>query len=219
MSVPIIAKVRLANGELNYYDEVSGVFLNWSHPEKEIIAGTNCSNLRESVRCGRIILETGSLGRARTMNEILHHKYPDPPAAINQESAAPAKTVLNVAPKKMMVVNLKSVETDNKSATTETTETKVDVATAAKVNDSKVEKVSLKTMTINQTDIKNLKVGNTRTIKTDANNSSFKTADKKIATVDNSGIVTGVAAGNTSITVSADGYEDAVVSVAVIDKN
>ena len=216
MSVSIIAKVRLANGELNYYDEVSGVFLNWSHPEKDIVAGTNCSNLRESVRCGRIILEAGSLGRARTMNEILHHKYPDPPEVINQPnpSPTPAKTVLSVAPKKVMMAAAAPEVTENKiQVNTETVEETKDNPKDEPKNEQ------LKTMTVNATEIKNLKVGNYRTLKVDADKASFKVDDKKVATVDNSGVVTGVAAGNTVVTISADGYEDTTVTVTVIDKN
>ena len=75
----VIAKIRLAKGELGYMDELSGTYLNWSNPEKDILAGTN---LRRSVKARRIILVAGSLGRPKTLEEILHNIDPPEPEPI-----------------------------------------------------------------------------------------------------------------------------------------
>ena len=75
----VIAKIRLASGQLGYMDEISGTYLNWTNPEREIFAGTNCTGLRRGVKSRKIILTAGSLGRPKTFTEILHKVTPPDP--------------------------------------------------------------------------------------------------------------------------------------------
>lgn len=67
----VIARIRLAKGETGYYDEKSGIFLNWSHPEADVVEGTDCSGLRLSRRCNRIKVLSGSLGKPKSLKLIL----------------------------------------------------------------------------------------------------------------------------------------------------
>ena len=67
----VIARIRLAHGETGYYDEKSGIFLNWSHPEADVMEGTDCSGLRVSSRCRRIKVLSGSLGKSKSFKQIL----------------------------------------------------------------------------------------------------------------------------------------------------
>lgn len=57
-----IALIRLARGQVGYYDELSRIHLTIGQPEAPVYAGTNCSQLRRSVKSGRLILVSGSLG-------------------------------------------------------------------------------------------------------------------------------------------------------------
>lgn len=67
----VIARIRLAKGETGYYDEKSNIFLSWSHPAADVVEGTDCSGLRTSLRCRRIELVDGSLGKPKTFKHIL----------------------------------------------------------------------------------------------------------------------------------------------------
>ena len=67
----IIARIRLANGETGYYDDQSGIFLNWSHPEADVTDEMDLSGLRTSQRCHRITVLSGSLGKAKSFKRIL----------------------------------------------------------------------------------------------------------------------------------------------------
>lgn len=67
----VIARIRLAKGETGYYDEKSGIFLNWSHPEADVLEGTDCSGLRLSRRCHRIKVLSGSLGKPKSLKRML----------------------------------------------------------------------------------------------------------------------------------------------------
>lgn len=65
-----IALIRLARGQVGYYDELSRIHLTIGQPEAPIYAGTNCSQLRRSVKSGRLILVSGSLGVENTPKKV-----------------------------------------------------------------------------------------------------------------------------------------------------
>ena len=58
----IIATIKLALGEVGFYDPLSGIHLSIGNPIAYIRAGVNTSQLQASVRSGRLILVEGSLG-------------------------------------------------------------------------------------------------------------------------------------------------------------
>jgi len=57
----IIAEIRLAPGEVGYYDDYSRVYLSTTHPTAKIYAGMNTTQIRKSIRSGRLRLISGSL--------------------------------------------------------------------------------------------------------------------------------------------------------------
>ena len=57
----VIAEIRLASGEVGYYDDYSGIYLNSNHPTAKIYAGMNTTQIRRSIRSGRLRLISGSL--------------------------------------------------------------------------------------------------------------------------------------------------------------
>ena len=58
----IIATIKLALGEVGFYDPLSGIHLSIGNPVAYVRAGINTSQLQSSVRSGRLILIEGSLG-------------------------------------------------------------------------------------------------------------------------------------------------------------
>lgn len=57
----VIAEIRLAPGEVGYYDDYSRIYLNTSRPTAKIYAGMNTTQIRRSIRSGRLRLISGSL--------------------------------------------------------------------------------------------------------------------------------------------------------------
>ena len=57
-----IARIALAPGQVGYYDEYSRIHLTIGAPEATIYSGTNCAQIRRSIKSGRIRLLSGSLG-------------------------------------------------------------------------------------------------------------------------------------------------------------
>jgi hypothetical protein len=68
MNKEIIATIRLAQGEGGYYDELSRIHLTAGNPQRDVLAGTNCTQLRRSVKSGRLRLLFGSLGEEKKIN-------------------------------------------------------------------------------------------------------------------------------------------------------
>ena len=58
----IIATIKLALGEVGFYDPLSGIHLSIGNPIAYVRAGVNTSRLQSSVRSGRLVLVEGSLG-------------------------------------------------------------------------------------------------------------------------------------------------------------
>ena len=67
----IVAKIQLAHGERSYFDEISDTYLNQEHPIKDIVKGTDCTNLRKAVKARHIRVIAGSLGTPLTFKEVL----------------------------------------------------------------------------------------------------------------------------------------------------
>lgn len=56
-----MAVVRLARGEVAFFDPLTRAHLNIANPQAIIAAGMNTENIKTSVRSGRLILVSGSL--------------------------------------------------------------------------------------------------------------------------------------------------------------
>ena len=68
MNKDIIATIRLAQGEGGYYDELSRIHLTAGNPQRDVYAGTNCTQIRRSVKSGRLRLLFGSLGEEKKID-------------------------------------------------------------------------------------------------------------------------------------------------------
>lgn len=56
-----IAKIRLALGNVGFYDSLTGVRLTKAEPEGIIYSGKNTSNIKKAIREGKVVLKEGSL--------------------------------------------------------------------------------------------------------------------------------------------------------------
>lgn len=79
----IIAKIKLANGQVGYYDDYSKIYLTPSRPEAYITSGTNLYQIKKSIKSGRLKLVEGSLTEAPKMYEaaVQEKNIPETPFA------------------------------------------------------------------------------------------------------------------------------------------
>ena len=66
----IIAKIKLANGQVGYYDDYSKIYLTPSRPEAFITSGTNLYQIKKSIKSGRLKLVEGSLTEPPARYEV-----------------------------------------------------------------------------------------------------------------------------------------------------
>lgn len=62
MTRDIMATIKLAQGRVGFYDELSRIHLTLGAPTAYVYSGTNCARLRRAVRDGVIRLVDGTLG-------------------------------------------------------------------------------------------------------------------------------------------------------------
>ena len=142
-----IAVVRLAPGQAGYYDELSGVYLTAGKRTAAIPSGTNCAQLRRSVRMGTIILQSGTLGGDIPEVRIMEHegKYylvPNPeevnkPVYANtipvaDESEATPDEVSGPTDEELLAADAENTETEEEDARDLTCEINADQSTDAK---------------------------------------------------------------------------------------
>ena len=107
----IIATIRLAPGEVGFYDEYTGIHLTVSKPEAAVFSGMNLAQLRTSVKSGRLLLKSGSLSAPAKPVEmpakpeaemvevvpVIEAPAPAPVEVVVEETAETAETTEEVA--------------------------------------------------------------------------------------------------------------------------
>ena len=97
-----IGLVRLAPGEVGFYDELTRIHLTISKPQREILSGMNTTNIKRSVQSGRLLLVSGSLdpeadgAKAETVKVNVDTKKTEAPKETKKEAP---KEVKQEAPK------------------------------------------------------------------------------------------------------------------------
>ena len=61
MSKEKLGTIRLARGEVGFFDPLTNIHLNLSSPMVDIFKGMDVTNIRRSVQSGRLLLVAGSL--------------------------------------------------------------------------------------------------------------------------------------------------------------
>ena len=117
MDREIIAEIRLAPGEVGYYDDYSRVYLSTTKPVAKIYAGMNTTQIRKSIRSGRLRLISGSLfGPAPAVEPKVEPKKEKP---IEVKTAEPAKEEPVEVPVPEEPVTFESVEPVSEEVTEE----------------------------------------------------------------------------------------------------
>ena len=61
-----IETIKLAPGEAGYYDEYSRIYLSSTRPDAVIYSGTNCTQIKRSIKSGRLRLVSGGFDKPVT---------------------------------------------------------------------------------------------------------------------------------------------------------
>lgn len=111
MERKIIAEIRLAPGEVGYYDDYSRIYLSTTKPTAKIYAGTNTSQILKSIRSGRLRLVSGSLfkpveapvKKAAPAKPEVKEKAPEPEKAPVTENVAEEAPIVEKAQEEIVI--------------------------------------------------------------------------------------------------------------------
>lgn len=81
-----IATIKLAPGEAGYYDEYSRIYLSSTRPDAVIYSGTNCTQIKRSIKSGRLRLVSGGFDKPVTEPVI-----EQPPVATEEAKEVPVQ--------------------------------------------------------------------------------------------------------------------------------
>ena len=130
-----IAKIRLAAGQVGYYDDYSRIYLSTANPEAIIYAGTNMYQIKKSIKSGRLKLVSGSLTSEQTKTKKAQQPKKDEKKVVEQK----------VEQKSAIVEEVKVEEVVQPEVVAEVTEETPIVAETATVQEEIVEQTEEKT--------------------------------------------------------------------------
>lgn len=87
-----IATIKLAPGEAGYYDEYSRIYLSSTRPDAVIYSGTNCTQIKRSIKSGRLRLVSGGFDKPVTESVIEQQ----PPVTTEEAKETPVQEEVKV---------------------------------------------------------------------------------------------------------------------------
>lgn len=132
-----IAEIKLAPGEVGYYDEYSKIYLSSANQSAIVYSGTNCTQIKRSIQSGRLRLVRGGFDIEPKANNILVKKNTEAAVKVEAENKVEkvkASKENNVAEVKSEVETAKEENKEKEKVKTEekVAEVKEEAATEAK---------------------------------------------------------------------------------------
>lgn len=137
MSNTIIAQVKLASGEVGYYDDYSRLYLTISNPIGVIYSGMNLTQIKHSVKSGRLKLISGSLYGEATKPVKVETSVKTEPVKPVEEPKKEESVVEEVKPTEEVVEPTPVVE-EEVSVTPEVTEKVTENVTETEASEEEV---------------------------------------------------------------------------------
>ena len=120
-----IAKIRLALGNVGFYDSLTGVRLTKADPEGIIYSGKNTSNIKKAIREGKVVLKEGSL------------------SSLQVEPVLKREIEIDKTPKMNIAKNFKTTKKEVKPVE------KIETTVVSKKNETKENQNQIKKLTVN----------------------------------------------------------------------
>lgn len=193
MNENVIARIKLAAGQIGYFDDLTQIYLTHQNPVADVLAGMNCTTLVNAVRDGKICVIEGSI----TQNSRVKRLFKLPQITVSAENA-----VVNDSTEK----EIQEVVEEEKTQTEE-----VATVQEQEVNDAEIEAEELAS---EPKTVKLTSKGETYTLE-GFENASFVSSDTSVVTVTKKGgKITAKSNGETTVVVSTpDG--DVTINVVV----
>ena len=215
----LIAKIKLALGQIGFYDETSGVYLTQQNPSANIYAGTNCIKLSEAVKENKLILVEGTLVPSR-VKQILKIKQEILRAdkAITEEENTPIIPQSDVEDNTNEdVAELNSEPSTETIESSEPTVDEVNYTEKAETTDESSTDNDI-VVTVDGEELTNpiaLTVGESKVIDVNIENPVFKSSSTSVVSITKKGKMTARGEGEAYIYIITDNEEKKLFDVIV----
>lgn len=214
----LIAKIKLALGQIGFYDETSGIYLTQQNPSANIYAGTNCIKLSEAVKENKLILVEGTLVPSR-VKQILKIKQ----EILKADKDITEDTIVNDIPDAKTEHQEQVVNTVNENTTElkdepsteniESTDTVVDEVKYIK--ETQKDEIIITIDGEDLTDTVTLAVGESKVVETSADNITLKSSAASVVSITKKGKMTARGEGEAYIYAVINNEEKSLFNVVV----
>ena len=214
----LIAKIKLALGQIGFYDETSGVYLTQQNPSANIYAGTNCIRLSEAIKENKLILVEGTLVPSR-VKQILKIKQEILKADKDITDDAVANDIPDTKTETqeqiINTVNEDIAELKDESSTEniESTDTAVDEVNY--IEETQKDEIVITIDGEELTDVVTLTVGESKVVEANADNITLKSSATSVVSITKKGKMTARGEGEAYIYAVLDNEEKSLFNVVV----
>ena len=214
----LIAKIKLALGQIGFYDETSGVYLTQQNPSANIYAGTNCIRLSEAVKENKLILVEGTLVPSR-VKQILKIKQEILKADKDITDDAVANDIPDTKTESqeqiINTVNEDITELKDESSTENIKSTDTAVDEVNYIEETQKDEIIITIDGENLTDIVTLTVGESKVVEVNADNITLKSSATSVVSITKKGKMTARGEGEAYIYAVLDNEEKSLFNVVV----
>lgn len=224
----LIAKIKLALGQIGFYDENTDIYLTQQNPTANVYAGMNCVKLATGVKENKLILVEGSLAPSRVKQILKIKQYPfvsndiqdtlvDESSSLSNEGCTlvdesvkvnnPVVEPEDVKVEAEAIASTEDVEEVTEEIVDENNDAPVAISVTVSYNDTELNIQDDNTLKMIKGESATVSVGS-------SDKAAFVSADTAVATVTKKGKITAKAAGETTIEVTVN---DDIVSTIMIN--
>lgn len=118
MNERTIAIIRLAAGNVGWYDRLTSIHLTISNPTAEVEAGMNLANIKKAVKCKTVNILSGDLNGepllAQTLEEpVIKEDVAQETSQIVEETPQVVEEVIEIVEETPQVMSLQPEETES----------------------------------------------------------------------------------------------------------
>ena len=206
----LIAKIKLALGQIGFYDETSGVYLTQQNPSANIYAGTNCIRLSEAVKENKLILVEGTLVPSR-VKQILKIKQ----EILKADKDITDDAVANDIPDTKTESQEQIINTVNEDIAELKDESSTAVDELNYIEETQKDEIVITIDGEELTDVVTLTVGESKVVEANADNITLKSSATSVVSITKKGKMTARGEGEAYIYAVLDNEEKSLFNVVV----
>ena len=116
-----IAKIRLARGNVGFYDSLTNIILTKAAPEAIIYSGKNTANIKKAIKEGKVVLKEGSLSSLQSQPVYKREIESEKPQVKQEVKPKTVKQEINKKPEQVTTQkNTAKKDVDTKKPVSET---------------------------------------------------------------------------------------------------